>query len=311
MTEKDDIAVLVPCRDEAVAIADVVRAFRAALPAAKIYVYDNASTDETAAVATAAGAEVRHEPQAGKGNVVRRMFADIDADIYLLVDGDDTYDASAAPRLIEHLRARSLDMVTAARVSDREDAYRPGHRFGNRLLTALVGRIFGHPVEDMLSGYRIFSRRFVKSFPALSSGFEIETELTVHALQLRLPIAELAAPYRERPLGSDSKLSTIRDGIRILSTIVVLYKEVRPLSFFGLGFLLLAAVSLGLAWPILIEFLATGLVPRLPTAVAATGAMLLAFLSLTCGLILDSVARGRLEAKRTAYLAQPAPTRPQ
>ena len=201
-------------------------------------------------------------------------------------------------------------MVTAARVSDREDAYRPGHRFGNRLLTALVGRIFGHPVEDMLSGYRIFSRRFVKSFPALSRGFEIETELTVHALQLRLPVAELAAPYRERPQGSQSKLSTIRDGIRILSSIAILYKEVRPLSFFGLGFLLLAAVSLGLAWPIFVEYLATGLVPRLPTAVAATGAMLLAFLSLTCGLILDSVARGRLEAKRTAYLAQPAPTRP-
>lgn len=310
MTEKVDIAVLVPCRDEAVAIADVVRAFRTALPDAKVYVYDNASTDDTAAVAAAAGAEVRHEPQAGKGNVVRRMFADIDADIYLLVDGDDTYDASAAPRLIEHLRAQSLDMVTAARVSDREDAYRPGHRFGNRLLTALVGRIFGHPVEDMLSGYRIFSRRFVKSFPALSRGFEIETELTVHALQLRLPMAELATPYRERPQGSDSKLNTVRDGIRILSTIVILYKEVRPLSFFGLGFLMLAAVSLGLAWPIFVEYFATGLVPRLPTAVAATGAMLLAFLSLTCGLILDSVARGRLEAKRTAYLAQPAPARP-
>jgi glycosyltransferase involved in cell wall biosynthesis len=303
------IAVLVPCHNEAAAIGEVVRAFRESLPGAVVYVYDNASDDDTAAIARAAGAEVRSEPRPGKGNVVRRMFADIDAEVYVLVDGDDTYDAAAAPELVARLLDGPLDMVTATRVSDVKAAYRPGHRFGNRLLTELVTRIFGEPVEDMLSGYRAFSRRYVKSFPALSGGFEIETELTVHALQLRVPVAELPTVYRERPEGSASKLNTVRDGIRILWTIVVLFKEVRPLPFFALWFVLLAATSLALAWPVVVEFLETGLVPRLPTAVAATGAMLLAFLSLTCGLILDSVARGRVEMKRMAYLGLEPPSR--
>lgn len=300
------IAVLVPCRNEAVAVAEVVSAFAAALPQAAVYVYDNGSTDDTAERARAAGAEVETEPRRGKGNVVRRMFADIDADIYLLVDGDGTYDAAVAPALVARLLEGRLDMVAGRRVSD-SSAYRPGHRFGNRLLTRLVRYIFGQAVDDMLSGYRAFSRRYVKSFPAASEGFEIETELTVHALQLRMPVDEVPTVYKERPHGSASKLNTVRDGFRILWTIVVLFKEVRPLPFFGLWFALLAAASLALAWPVVIEYLETGLVPRLPTAVAATGAMLLAFLSLTCGLILDSVARGRTEAKRLAYLALPAP----
>ena len=302
-----EIAVLVPCRNEAVAVGGVVRAFAEALPAATIYVYDNGSTDDTVERARAAGAEVHSEARSGKGNVVRRMFADIDADVYLLVDGDDTYDAAAAPELVARLLEGSHDMVSARRMSERSAAYRAGHRFGNRLLTALVARIFGQSVDDMLSGYRAFSRRYVKSFPAASRGFEIETELTVHALQLRMPIAEVPTAYKERPHGSESKLNTVRDGLRILWTIVILFKEIRPLPFFGLWFVLLAGVSLILAWPVFVEYVATGLVPRLPTAVAATGAMLLAFLSLTCGLILDSVARGRTEAKRLAYLALPAP----
>jgi glycosyltransferase involved in cell wall biosynthesis len=301
-----EIAVLVPCHNEAVAVAEVVRAFAAALPEATIYVYDNASTDETAARARAAGAKVESEPRRGKGNVVRRMFADIDADIYLLVDGDGTYDAAAAPALVARLLEGRFDMVAERRVSDGA-AYRPGHRFGNRLLTRLVRYIFGQAVDDMLTGYRAFSRRYVKSFPAASQGFEIETELTVHALQLRMTVAEIPTVYKARPQGSASKLNTVRDGLRILWTIVVLFKEVRPLPFFGLWFALLAAASLILAWPVFLEYFETGLVPRLPTAVAATGAMLLAFLSLTCGLILDSVARGRTEAKRLAYLALPAP----
>ncbi|HEX9647665.1 MAG TPA: glycosyltransferase [Alphaproteobacteria bacterium] len=302
-----EIAVLVPCRNEAVAVGGVVRAFAEALPAATIYVYDNGSTDDTVERARAAGAEVHSEARSGKGNVVRRMFADIDADVYLLVDGDDTYDAAAGPELVARLLEGPHDMVSARRMSEHSAAYRAGHRFGNRLLTALVARIFGQSVDDMLSGYRAFSRRYVKSFPAASRGFEIETELTVHALQLRMPIAEVPTAYKERPHGSESKLNTVRDGLRILWTIVILFKEIRPLPFFGLWFVLLAGVSLILAWPVFVEYVATGLVPRLPTAVAATGAMLLAFLSLTCGLILDSVARGRTEAKRLAYLALPAP----
>lgn len=301
------IAVLIPCRNEAVAVAAVVRDFRAALPAATIYVYDNGSTDETASIARAEGAVVRTEDVPGKGNVVRRMFADIEAEAYLLVDGDDTYDADAAQGMISRLFAGPFDMITGNRVTDSEAAYRPGHRIGNRMLTGLASRIFGQTVTDMLSGYRVFSRRFVKSFPALSQGFEIETELTVHALQLRMPVDEITTDYKERPSGSESKLSTIRDGTRILSMIVLLFKELRPLAFFAIGFLLLAAISIGMAWPVITEFFATGLVPRLPTAVAATGAMLLAFLSLTCGLILDSVARGREEVKRMAYLALDPP----
>lgn len=303
------IAVMIPCRDEAVAIERVVNDFAKALPTATIYVYDNASSDMTAAIAHAAGAVVRTESQPGKGNVVRRMFADIDADIYLLVDGDDTYDASAAPELVSRLMEGPYDMVTAARVTDVQAAYRAGHRFGNRLLTGLASRMFGQSVADMLSGYRAFSRRFVKSFPALSQGFETETELTVHALQLRMPVSEIEAPYKERPSGSESKLSTYTDGLRILWMIALLFKELRPMTFFGLWFGVLAALSLVLAWPIFIEYFDTGLVPRLPTAVAATGAMLLAFLSMTCGMILDSVARGRQESKRMMYLSlDPPPT---
>ena len=306
-----EVAVLIPCRDEAAAIANVVAAFRKALPSATIYVYDNGSDDDTAMEARAAGALVRSEPQTGKGNVVRRMFADVETDLYLLVDGDGTYNAAAAPGLVETLLDGAYDMVTATRIDGGDGAYRRGHRLGNRLLTKLVGRLFNQPVADMLSGYRVLSRRFVKSFPALSRGFEIETELTIHALQMRLPTAECGAHYRERPDGSQSKLSTVGDGLRILWTILVLVKEVRPLPFFTLWFVVLAAVSLALAYPVLSEYLATGLVPRLPTALAATGAMLLAFLSLTCGFILDSVARGRLEAKRMAYLAQSPPPRNQ
>jgi len=301
------IAVLIPCRDEEVAIEQVVRSFAEALPAATIYVYDNASTDDTAAIAGEAGAIVRIEAMPGKGNVVRRMFADIDADVYLLVDGDDTYDASAAPDLVSKLLEGPYDMVTASRVTDVEAAYRTGHRFGNRMLTTLASRMFGQPVADMLSGYRAFSRRFVKSFPALSQGFETETELTIHALQLRMPVSEIEASYKERPSGSESKLSTYGDGFRILWMIILLFKELRPLAFFGLWFALLASVSLIMAWPVFVEYFQTGLVPRLPTAVAATGAMLLAFLSMTCGLILDSVARGRDETKRMAYLSVSAP----
>jgi glycosyltransferase involved in cell wall biosynthesis len=297
------IAVLVPCRNEEAAIAGVVRDFRHYLPTATVYVYDNASTDETAQVAGDAGARVYSEPLIGKGNVVRRMFADIEADIYLIVDGDGTYDASSAPRLVRHLVTQGLDMVNCARISAETAAYRPGHKLGNRLLTGLVARVFGNRLSDMLSGYRVMSRRFVKSFPALSRGFEIETELTVHALELRAPIGELNAPYVSRPRGSSSKLHTLRDGFRILRLIVHLIKEERPLQFFTTGFALLAASSIGLGIPVVTQFLATGFVGRLPTAVLATGLMILAFLSLFCGLILDTVTRGRRELKRLLYLA--------
>jgi glycosyltransferase involved in cell wall biosynthesis len=299
------IAVLVPCFNEEVAIGTVVRDFRAALPDATVYVYDNNSTDNTRAVAAAAGAVVRGEALQGKGNVVRRMFADVEADVYVLVDGDDTYDAAAAPRLVDRLEAESLDMVNAARVTDIRAAYRPGHRFGNALLTSIVQFIFGSRIGDLLSGYRVFSRRYVKSFPALSSGFEIETELTVHALELRMPIAEVPTSYKDRPEGSTSKLRTFRDGFRILRTIAILLKEERPLQFFSWLFAVLAAISIVLAWPVAVEYLRTGLVPRLPTAVLSTGVMLLAFHSLFSGLVLDTVTVGRREMKRMAYLAVP------
>jgi glycosyltransferase involved in cell wall biosynthesis len=301
------VAVLIPCYNEEHAIGKVVEDFRTALPRATIYVYDNNSTDRTVELAVKAGAAVAREPLQGKGNVVRRMFSDIEADVYVLVDGDDTYDASAAPRLVEELTASSLDMVNAARVTQQAAAFRPGHRFGNVLLTQIVALIFGNRIQDMLSGYRSFSRRFVKSFPALTRGFEIETELTVHALELRMPIGEIVTAYKERPAGSMSKLSTIKDGFRILGTIIALVREERPLFFFGNFFVLLAAGSIVLAWPIVMTYLETGLVPRFPTAVLATGMMLLAFLSATCGLILDTVTRGRLELKRFHYLAIPAP----
>lgn len=297
------IAVLVPCRNEEAAIVGVVHDFRHYLPSATIYVYDNACTDETAQVARDAGARVYNERLVGKGNVVRRMFADIEADIYVIVDGDGTYDASSAPRLIRYLISERLDMVNCARVSSETGAYRPGHQFGNRLLTGLVARVFGNRLSDMLSGYRVMSRRFVKSFPALSTGFEIETELTVHALELRAPIGELTAPYVSRPRGSSSKLRTLRDGLRILGLIVHLIKEERPLQFFTAAFALLAATAVALGIPVVVQFLATGLVGRLPTAVLAMGIMIVAVLSLLCGLILDTVTRGRRELKRLLYLA--------
>lgn len=299
------IAVLVPCYNEAAAIAKVVGDFRAALPGAAIFVYDNNSSDNTAEVARNAGAIVRREPQRGKGNVVRRMFADVEADVYVLVDGDDTYDASYAHMLIDRLLKDSLDMVNAARESQSDAAYRRGHRFGNAFLTGCVAYLFGNRLSDMLSGYRVFSRRFVKSFPGLSSGFEIETELTVHALELRLPIAEVMTPYGERPPGSTSKLNTYRDGARILRTIFNLIKQERPFEFFGAIFLLLALTSVAIEIPVVTTYLKTGLVPRLPTALLGTGMMLLAFLSLVCGLILETVTRGRSELKRLHYLSLP------
>jgi glycosyltransferase involved in cell wall biosynthesis len=301
------IAVMIPCHNEEVAIPRVVAAFRAALPDAGIYAYDNNSTDNTVTAARDAGACIGRERLQGKGHVVRRMFADVDADIYVLVDGDDTYDAAVAPAMIAMLQAERLDMVTAIRVSDAAAAYRRGHRAGNSLLTGLVTHLFGAQVTDMLSGYRAFSRRFVKSFPALSGGFETETELTVHALQLGLPTGEMEAAYRERPVGSASKLRTVSDGLRILRLIVMLVKDERPLPFFSVcgAALFLAGLVFGI--PVVLEFLRTGLVPRLPTAIVAAALVALSFLSFACGLILDSVGRGRRECKRLAYLAIPGP----
>jgi glycosyltransferase involved in cell wall biosynthesis len=296
------VAVLLPCLDEEAAIGQVVRDFRAALPGASVYVYDNGSTDRTVEVAREAGAIVRREPLKGKGNVVRRMFADVEADVYVLVDGDDTYDASAAPALVRALVEGNLDMVNGAREGGGEAAYRAGHRLGNVVLTRLVAATFGNRIRDMLSGYRVFSRRYVKSFPALSSGFEIETELTVHALELRMPIEELGTRYKERPEGSASKLKTYRDGLRILRTILVLLKEERPLAFFSAISGVMAAAALALAVPVFETFHRTGLVPRLPTALLSTGLMILSFLAFSAGLILDSVARGRRELKRLRYL---------
>ena len=301
------VAVLIPCYNEAVAIPAVVAGFRAALPDATVYVYDNNSKDGTAEAARGAGAVVRREPLQGKGHVIRRMFADVDADAYVLVDGDATYDPLSAPAMVRLLLDERLDMVNGTRVTEIEAAYRRGHRMGNQVLTGLVAWVFGNRVTDMLSGYRVFSRRFVKSFPALAAGFETETEFTVHALELRMPVGEMETPYKDRPQGSASKLNTYRDGLRILRTILVLVKEERPLQFFALVALALLLLAIGLAVPVILEYARTGLVPRLPTAVLSTGLVLLAMLSLACGLILDSVARGRKELKRMAYLALPAP----
>lgn len=301
------VAVLIPCYNEERAIAKVVADFRAALPEAVIYVYDNNSSDDTVEAAARAGAVVRRETYQGKGHVVRRMFNDVEADLYVLVDGDATYHAPSAPSMIARLLEDGLDMVVASRVDREEAAYRRGHRTGNWLLTGFVAHVFGRAFTDILSGYRVFSRRFVKSFPILSGGFEIETELTIHALELELPVGEVATPYFSRPLGSASKLNTWRDGLRILRTVLRLYRFERPLSFFGTLGLALAIVSVGLAIPIFITYLEEGLVPRLPTAVLSTGVMLLAFLSVAVGLILDTVTRGRREMKLIAYLALRAP----
>jgi hypothetical protein len=298
-----NIAVIIPCLNEAAAIGSVVAAFRRCLPEAQIYVYDNGSTDDTANVAVAAGARVKREPRPGKGNVVRRMFSDVEADIYVLVDGDDTYDATSAPAMVRRLVEDELDMVTGVRRSTAAATYRRGHRVGNRFLTGLVRVVFGSDLGDMLSGFRVFSRRFVKSFPALAAGFEIETELTVHALELRMPTAEIATPYRERPAGTGSKLHTVSDGIQILRTIILLVKEERPLPLLTGVFVVLATGAVVLALPIVAEFRETGLVPRFPTAILATGMMLLAFLSLAGGMILDTVTLGRREMKRMFYLS--------
>jgi glycosyltransferase involved in cell wall biosynthesis len=304
------IAVVIPCRNEAAAIDRVVTDFRAALPWADIHVCDNASTDATLEVAAAAGAIIHRETEPGKGNVVRRMFSDIEADIYVLVDGDDTYDARSAPKMVDMLENEQLDMVVGTRIAQSGAAYRLGHRFGNFMFTTIIAKIFGNRVSDVLSGYRVFSRRFVKSFPALSTGFETETEFTVHALELRMPIGELATPYKERPAESASKLNAVRDGIKISWTIIRLFKEERPLGFFGIAGTVFALLSLILAWPVVITWLNTGLVPRLPTAVLATGLMLLAFLSWTCGAILGSVSHSRRELRRLWYLSIPRNLRP-
>ncbi|SHH63666.1 glycosyltransferase family 2 protein [Bradyrhizobium erythrophlei] len=300
------IAVLVPCFNEEAAVATVIGDFRKALPQAEIYVYDNNSTDRTVAVAREAGAQVRSERRQGKGHVVRRMFTDVDADIYVLVDGDATYDAASSPKMIAALREDRLDMVVGLRVDRAEAAYRPGHRFGNRMLTGFLSMVFGRAFKDILSGYRVLSRRFVKSFPILSDGFEIETEISVHALELALPVVEIETPYFERPAGSVSKLNTWRDGFRILGTILKLYRSEKPLRFFSAigGFLTL--VSIGLAIPVIVTYLEQSIVPRLPTAVLAMGLMILAVLSVSSGLVLDTVTRGRRETKLLAYLAQPA-----
>lgn len=301
-----DIAVLIPCYNEEAAITEVITGFRKALPNSRIYVYDNNSKDGTVEKARAAGAIVRSESRQGKGHVVRRMFADIDAEIYIMVDGDATYDAERAPEMIDALVQQGVDMVVGVREPvDPKLAYRPGHQFGNKVLTGTASLLFGRTFTDMLSGYRAFSRRFVRSFPALSKGFETETELTIHALHLDIPSGEVVTRYYDRPEGSDSKLSTIRDGIRILFMILFLLKEFRPFAFFGAISLALMTAALILAVPLFITFAETGLVPRMPTAVLVTGMMMLASLSFVCGVILDSVSRGRLESKRLTYLALP------
>lgn len=301
------VAVLVPCYNEAVAIGQVVDDFRVALPDAEIYVYDNNSSDDTAAVALAHGASVRHVGLQGKGNVVRRQFADIDADIYLMVDGDDTYHAPSAPALVARLVEGHHDMVIGVRLAQADAAYRSGHVWGNRMLTGFLSWLFGRNCQDILTGYRAFSRRFVKSFPVLSAGFDIETELTVHALEMKMSVGEVDTPYKERPEGSFSKLSTYKDGWRILRTMLRLFSAERPLTFFGGLAGVLALISIVLMVPVLNEYLQTGLVPRLPTALLSTGIMLTGWLSATVGLVLDTVTRGRREMKMLAYLRLPAP----
>jgi glycosyltransferase involved in cell wall biosynthesis len=302
------IAILVPCYNEEAAIGKVVSDFKTAVRAADIYVYDNNSSDRTVDVAAKSGATVRRELQQGKGHVVRRMFSDVEADVYVLVDGDATYDAPSVREMITRLLGDRLDMVVAVRVDREEAAYRSGHRMGNWLLTGFVAHVFGFAFTDMLSGYRVFSRRFVKSFPVLSGGFEIETELTIHALELGLPVAEVKTPYFSRPAGSVSKLNTWRDGFRILWTILKLYRSERPLRFFTALGVMFAVISVGLGVPVILTFLQEGIVPRLPTAVLSMGLMVLAFLSVASGLVLDTVTRGRRELKLLAYLAQGVPS---
>lgn len=301
------VAVVVPCLNEAATIARVVGDFQTALPGADVYVFDNGSSDGTAAAALQAGALVRAEPRPGKGNVVRRMFADVEADIYVLVDGDATYEAAAAPAMIAILLEQGLDMVVGARHGGADAAYRSGHRLGNAVLTGFLDRVFGGGFKDLLSGYRVLSRRFVKTFPCLSSGFEIETEMAVHAITVGLPFTEWPTAYAARPTGSASKLNTVRDGMRILNTMLTLLRQEKPLAFFGVIGIALAAAALILAWPLGVTYLKTGLVPRLPTAVLCTGLIILSLLTLACGVILDATTRGRLEMRRLAYLNGWAP----
>ena len=304
-TRTQRLAVLVPCYNEQTTIGQVVHGFRGALPTAQIYVYDNNSSDETVAIAQAAGAVVRTERRKGKGNVVRRMFADIEADVFILVDGDGTYEAAAAPMLVNNLIAERLDLVNAARASTEVGAFRRGHRLGNWLLTALVRAVFGRQFQDVLSGYKVLSRRFVKSFPAMSSGFEIETELAVHALELRMPCGEYSTAYRERPEGSTSKLHTYRDGARILMLIWRLMRDERPLAFFGVIGLLLCLLSIILGIPLVSTYIHTGLVPRFPTAILCGTLLVIGMLSFFAGLILDTVTKARHEMKRLVYLSIP------
>lgn len=308
-SQQPRIAVLLPCYNEEAAIGATVAGFREALPGAVIYVYDNNSRDRTREIAAAAGAVVRTERQQGKGHVVRRMFADIDADVYVMADGDLTYDPKSAPEMVDMLLAEELDMVVGTRKHEEKDAYRGGHVLGNKVFTGLLSGLFGRSFSDIFSGYRVFSRRFVKSFPVLSSGFEIETEMSVHALELRMPVGEVETIYAARPEGSHSKLSTYGDGWRILKTIATLYRIERPVLFFGsIGAFLLAA-ALVLSVPLVITYLHTGLVPRFPTAILVTGMTIVAVLCFFAGLILDTVTRGRREVRRLAYLSFPAPTR--
>ena len=301
------IAVLLPCYNEEAAIAQTVAGFRAALPSATIYVYDNNSRDRTVEVARAAGAMVRTERGQGKGHVVRRMFADVEADLYLMADGDLTYDPAAAQRMVDLLMAEQLDMVVGTRQHEQKQAYRGGHVLGNRLFTGLLARLFGRSFTDVFSGYRLFSRRFVKSFPVLSAGFEIETEISVHALELNMPVGEIATAYAARPEGSASKLSTYRDGWRILNAMITLFRTERPALFFGSAGALLLVVALALSVPLVLTYIDTGLVPRVPTAILVTGMAIVAVLCGFAGLILDTVTRGRREMRRLAYLALPAP----
>lgn len=301
------VAVLLPCYNEEAAIGQTIAAFRAALPDATIYVYDNNSRDRTIEVARAAGAVVRSERMQGKGNVVRRMFADIEADIYVMADGDATYDATSAPAMVARVAEEGLDMIVGTRVHEAAEAYRRGHVLGNRMMTGILASLFGRSFTDIFSGYRVFSRRFVKSFPVLSAGFEIETEISVHALELKMPVGEVETRYFARPEGSESKLSTYRDGWRILKTIAVLYRIERPMLFFGWIAAVFALLAIGMSIPLAVTWFETGLVPRFPTAILATGLMILAFLNLFTGLILDTVVRGRREVRRLAYLAQPGP----
>ena len=307
MPTQPTIAVLLPCYNEEVAVGRTVAAFAQALPAATIYVYDNNSADRTVEVARAAGATVRAERVQGKGAVVRRMFADVDADIYVMADGDATYDAASAPAMVARLLDEQLDMVVGTRVHEHTEAYRRGHVLGNRVMTGILASLFGRSFTDIFSGYRVFSRRFVKSYPALSTGFEIETDISVHALELRMPVAEVETSYAARPEGSMSKLSTYRDGWRILNTILTLYRIERPILFFGTIGVVLATIAVLLGIPLALTYARTGLVPRFPTAIGATGLVILAALNVFAGLILDTVVRGRREVRRLAYLALPAP----